>query len=206
MGLQPKEEFQSGAYGCRTPAGGPTWENTCNGVPLLGVGGARLWCGEATISAHLAKAAAVTKVQSGTGSFQLQEYWPQVQLILTPRSRWTEGHLCVSVPCSRVPSWDRQRYGWASGPCSGCLPGPEFLPLRPCLSLQRCPGPICRALGALAGRRDPKEPDGEDQQEGPCQAVLPAQPGSARGQAPMSQHLLSTRTSQLSTTESSLMG
>nr|KAF6285152.1 acyl-CoA synthetase family member 3 [Myotis myotis] len=59
---------------------------------------------------------------------------------------------------------------------------------------QRRPGPVCCALGAAAGGGDPKEPDGEDQQEGPGQAVLPAQPGSAGGQAPVSQQLLYTQT------------
>ncbi|XP_022367251.1 acyl-CoA synthetase family member 3, mitochondrial isoform X4 [Enhydra lutris kenyoni] len=36
-----------------------------------------------------------------------------------------------------------------------------------------CPGPVCCALGVPAGGGDPAEPDGEDQQEGPRQAVLP---------------------------------
>lgn len=69
VGLWPKEEFQSGTYGCRPPAGGPTRENTCNGVPLMGEGGAGLQCREATVSARMTKAAAVTRVQNGTGSF-----------------------------------------------------------------------------------------------------------------------------------------
>lgn len=73
------------------------------------------------------------------------------------------------------------------------------------LSLQRRPGPIRRAFGAPAGRGDPKEPDGEDQQEGPGQTVLPAQPGSTGGQAPMSQPLLYTKTPRLGGTESGLM-
>lgn len=33
--------------------------------------------------------------------------------------------------------------------------------LRLCLSLQRCPGPLCCALGAPAGGGDPPEPDGQ---------------------------------------------
>lgn len=57
------------------------------------------------------------------------------------------------------------------------LCGPRnLLLLRPSVSLQRRSGPVRCAFRAPAGGRDPEEPDGEDQQEGPRQAVLSTRP------------------------------
>lgn len=45
-------------------------------------------------------------------------------------------------------------------------------------------GPVRRAFRAAAGGDDPAEPDGEGQQEGTHQAVLPVQPGHPRAGRP----------------------
>lgn len=107
---------------------------------------------------------------------------PEEGLSSSHRWAWNTGR-GISVLASTAQTPSRGRHGvWlgfgAPGDQSACpmgrgCPGPKLLPLRAFLSSQGRPGPVCCALGVPAGGGDPTEPDGEDQQERPGQAVLP---------------------------------